>query len=169
MPLLFCFHENRKSFAERVANGGAGMGTGAHIWMTMAKITVSPVWQTQTNCASVPRSLLCGSGILLRCVNPWISVKCFQGEPAKLAHMRTVSIWALLRDLHFHWKIYQDQQQKTTIPQSRGGLEEMVLMLLRNALRCGLQEENTSGFLDKRQKGPTQSYLPLISQTKASL
>lgn len=44
----------------------------------------------------------------------------------------------------------------------------MVLKLFRNTPRCDAQEENASGFLDKSQKGPTQSYLPLISQTKAS-
>lgn len=30
----------RKSFEEQVANGGAGTGTDAHIWMSMAKISL---------------------------------------------------------------------------------------------------------------------------------
>lgn len=44
----------------------------------------------------------------------------------------------------------------------------MVLKVLRNGSKCGLQEETASGLLDKWQNDPTQSYLPLISHPRSA-
>lgn len=90
----FSVFTGRKSFAERAGCGGAEMGTGVRLWMSTAKITAAPIWQTQTDCVSLLRSLLCGTGVLLQPMNSWILVKYSQGEQTKVAHTRNVSIWA---------------------------------------------------------------------------
>lgn len=148
------------------------MGTGAHVWRSVAK-------DHSLSCLANPNQLrFCAEeltlwrwGVALLCEPLYIG-KILQGEQAKLAYTRNVLIWACSACYEIcisTGKFTRISNSKPPFHIRRGGQEEMVLKLLRNAARCGLQEEYASGFLDKRQKGPTQSYLPLISQTEASL
>lgn len=117
-----------------------------------------------------PVSFLCG-GAHPVALGPWISLKYFQGDKAKVAHMGWLWTWACSAcwDI-FQWKIYQGQQQKATVQRPK---EEVFLKVLRNSPKCGLQEENTFGI--SRKKCPTIFFFlvnipkqgwPVVSRTQ---
>lgn len=109
----------RKSFVEWAANGGAGMGTGAYVRRSVAK-------DHSLSCLANPNQLrFCAEeltlwrwGVALLCEPLYIG-KIFArwaGKASLYEEPIDLGMLSLLRDLHFHWKIYQDQQQQTTIP-----------------------------------------------------
>lgn len=96
----------RKRFAGRAANGSAVMSMGAHIQMSMARTI-----------GFLCRGAYSITEVLAQICELQDIGKYFQDELAK--EQTLLGMLGLLRDLNFLLKIYQDQQQKPTVPHSK--------------------------------------------------
>lgn len=101
----------------------------------------------QNHCVSVPRSLFYSSGSCsyLWAAGYWKIIPRWAGRGTN-----STGYAGLVKGSEFPLEELPASATETCCATSKsGGQEEMVLKLLRNASRCGIQNENPSGFLGR--------------------